>query len=471
MSFDIKKLLIDRQGLNYELHQAHVNPMFAKVLRTIGFDRCYVRAEGPYLWDENGVRYLDLLSGFGVFNVGRNHPAIRRALIDFMEMDYPSLVQLEAPLLSGLLAAELKKRMPNELDIVYFTNSGTEGVETAIKFAHCATGRPVIIHAAKSFHGLTTGSLAINGDNVFREGFAPFMPGCRMVPYGDLSALEEALAPGDVAAFVVESVQGKGVNIPPAGYLAEAARLCRARGALYVADEVQCGMGRTGKFLALEHDGDVDPDIVILSKALSGGYVPVGAVLTRRRIYEKIFSTMDRAVVHSSTFGQNSLAMVAGLAALNVMDESGLMANAARMGNRIGQALFEMKGRFEYLHDVRWRGLMIGIEFAEPKSFGLRTAWGIAHKMDASLFPQAVTIPLLEDFNVLTQVAGHHVDIVKLLPPLVIGEEDAVWFLDAFEKVMTNLHRFSGPVWESLSKIGKNALVRRPHKVKAAAGD
>ena len=289
MTLDIKKLLSEHEGQNYALHQAHVNPMFAKVLRTIGFDRCYVRAEGPYLWDDSGARYLDMLGGYGVFNVGRNHPDVRKVLVDFMESDYPSLVQLEAPLLSGLLARELKKRMPNELDMVYFTSSGTEGVETAIKFAHCATGRPAIVHAQKSFHGLTTGSLAINGDKTFRAGFAPFMPDCRAVPYGDLAALEETLAGGDVAAFVVESVQGKGVNIPPAGYLSEAARLCRKHGALYVADEVQCGMGRTGRFLALEHDGDVDPDIVVLSKALSGGYVPVGAVLTRRRIYERVF--------------------------------------------------------------------------------------------------------------------------------------------------------------------------------------
>ena len=465
MPIDIKSLLARHQGRNYELHASHVNPMFAKVLRTIGYDRCYVRAEGPYLWDEAGTRYLDLLSGYGVFNLGRNHPDVRNALTDFMACDYPSLVQMEAPLLSGLLAEELKKRMPNGLDMVYFTNSGTEGVETAVKFARRATRRPIILHAAKSFHGLTNESLALNGDDIFREGFGPLDEHCRKVAFGDLAALEEALAARDVAAFVVEPVQGKGVNIPPPGYLREAAQLCRAHGTLFVADEVQTGMGRTGRFLAIEHDGDVDPDMVILSKSLSGGYVPVGAVLTRRWIYDKVFSSMERAVVHSSTFGQGSLAMVAGLASLAAIDEGGLVERASLMGDRIGNALEAMKSRYEFIGAVRWRGLMIGIEFTRPRSLGLRTAWSVTHKMDASLFPQAVTIPLLDDHHVITQVAGHHIDVVKLLPPLVIDEADVQWFVDAFDRVMQNLHRFPGPVWEALSKIGKNAIKGRPRAV------
>jgi ornithine--oxo-acid transaminase len=469
MTIDIKALLEEHRGRNYDLHRAHVNPVYAKVLRTIGFDRCYTRAEGAHLWDEKGRRYLDMLAGYGVFNVGRNHPEVRRALTEFMAADYPSLVQLEAPLLSGLLAEELKRRMPNALDIVYFTSSGTEGVETAIKFARCATHRPVIVHVTKAFHGLTNGALALNGDAIFRDGFEPLLPECRCIPFDDLESLEEALAPGNVAAFIVEPVQGKGVIIPSPGYLREAARLCRNRGTLFVADEVQCGMGRTGRFLALEHDGDVDPDIVILSKSLSGGYLPVGAVLTRKWIYERVYSSMERAVVHSSTFGQGSLAMVAGLATLSVMDDEGLVARAEEMGDRLGEGLLAMKERYEFIRDVRWRGLMIGIEFGRPRSVGLRTAWSIARKMDKSLFPQAVTMPLLDDHHVLTQVAGHHTDIIKLLPPLVIAASDVEWFLGAFDQCMQSLHRFPGPVWEALSKIGKNALSGRSRSAPRAA--
>lgn len=459
---DIVELIRQHEGRNYELHAEHVNPANVRTLKTIGFDHCYVRGEGPYLWDVKGVKYLDMLAGYGVFGLGRNHPEVRRVLMDFLNADYPSLVKLEAPLLSGLLAEQLKKRMPNQLDMVFFTNSGAEGVETAIKYAKCATGKPAIIHCKKAFHGLTYGALSLNGDESFREGFAPFVPDARSIPFNDLAALEEELRKGDVAGFIVEPIQGKGVNIPSPGYLRDAAKLCRKHGALFIDDEVQSGMGRTGKFLAIEHDGpDVDPDIVILAKTLSGGYVPVGAVLCKKWIHEKVFSSMQRSVVHSSTFSQGSFAMAAGLAALDVLDRQRLVENAARMGDRIGEGLRAMVPRFEFMKEVRWRGLMIGIEFGSPRSLGLKTAWTLCHGMDKSLFPQAAIIPLMEKHHIITQVAGHHIDVIKLIPPLVINDEDARWFLSAFEDVMVQMHRFPGPAWDVLTSIGKMALTSR----------
>jgi ornithine--oxo-acid transaminase len=459
---DIVALLKQHAGENYELHSQHINPANARTLKTIGFDRCYVRAEGQYLWDIKGVKYLDLLSGYGVFGLGRNHPEVCRVLKEFLDTNYPSLVKMEAPLLSGLLAAELKKRMPNQLDMVFFTNSGAEGIETALKYAKCATGRPAIIHCKKSFHGLTTGALSINGDENFRAGFEPFLPNCRAIPFDDLAALEAELRQGDVAAFVVEPVQGKGVNTAAPGYLRAAQQLCRKHGALFVDDEVQSGMGRTGKFLAIEHDGpDVDPDIVVLAKTLSGGFVPVGAVLCKKWIHEKVFSSMQRSVVHSSTFSQGSFAMAAGLAALDIMDREQLIANAARMGDLIGQGVQAMIPRFEFLKEVRWRGLMVGIELGSPKSLGLKMAWTTCHTLDKSLFPQAAVIPLMDKHHIITQVAGHAVDVVKLLPPLVINEADVKWFLDAFEDVMVQMHKFPGPAWDVLMGIGKMALTNR----------
>lgn len=458
---DIATLLKQHAGRNYELHAAHVNPANVRTLRTIGFDRCYVRAEGPYLWDIQGTKYLDFLSGYGVFSLGRNHPDVRKVLGDFLNADYPSLVKMEAPLLSGLLAEELKKRMPNQLDMVFFTNSGTEGVETAIKYAKCATGKPAILHCQKSFHGLTYGALSLNGDESFREGFGPFMPDCRKIPFNDLEALEKELRQGDVAGFVVEPVQGKGVNLPSPGYLRDAAALCRKHGALFIDDEVQSGMGRTGRFLAIEHEGDVDPDIVVLSKALSGGFVPVGAVLCKKWIHEKVFSSMQRSVVHSATFSQGSFAMAAGLAALDVIDRHGLVKNAEVMGNRIGEAVRAMIPRYEFLKEVRWRGLMMGIEFGSPRSLTLKAAWTMIHGMDKSLFPQVAIMPLLDKHHIITQVAGHHVDIVKLLPPLVITDEDVKWFLTSFEDVLVQMHKFPGPAWDVLADIGRMAITSR----------
>ena len=458
---DIRALLEENAGRNYELQAEHVNPANVRTLKTIGFDRCYVRAEGPYLWDVQGNQYLDMLSGYGVFGLGRNHPEVRRVLTEFLDLNYPSLVKMEAPLLSGLLAEQLKKRMPNQLDMVFFTNSGAEGMETALKYARCATGKPAIVHCAKAFHGLSYGALSVNGDESFREGFAPFLPDMRKIPFNDLDALEQELRKKDVAAFVVEPVQGKGVNLPSPGYLVAAANLCRKYGALFIDDEVQSGMGRTGKFLAIEHDGNVDPDIVVLAKTLSGGYVPVGAVLCKKWIHEKVFSSMQRSVVHSSTFSQGSFAMVAGLAALDVLDRYKLIANAERMGNLIGEGLRAMIPRYEFMKEVRWRGLMMGIEFGPPRSLTLKAAWTLMHTLDKSLFPQAAIIPLLDKHHIITQVAGHNIDVVKLLPPLVITEKDVDWFLKAFEDVLAQMHKFPGPAWDVISDIGKMVVTNR----------
>lgn len=458
---DLAALVKEYAGKNYELHAEHINPANVRTLKTIGFDRCYTRAEGSYLWDVKGEKYLDMLSGYGVFGLGRNHPEVRRILKDFLDADYPSLVKMEAPLLSGLLAAELKKRMPNDLDMVFFTNSGAEGVETAIKYAKCATGKPAIVHCKKSFHGLSSGALSVNGDDSFREGFAPFLPDCRAIAFNDLAALEMELKKKDVAAFIVEPIQGKGVNLPAPGYLLEAQKLCHKYGALFIDDEVQSGMGRTGKFLAIEHDGAVDPDIVVLAKTLSAGFVPVGAVLCKKWIHDKVFSSMQRSVVHSSTFSQGSFAMAAGLAALDVIDREDLMQNAKRMGDMIGGGVKSMMPRFEFLKEVRWRGLMVGIEFGAPKSISLKLAWTTCHTLDKSLFPQAAVIPLMDKHHIITQVAGHAVDVVKLLPPLILTEADAQWFLTAFEDVMVQMHKFPGPAWDVLMGIGKMALTQR----------
>ena len=263
MTLDLNTLLASHEGENYGLHETHVNPQFAKALHLIGFDKCYVRGQGPHLWDAEGKKYLDMLAGYGVWNLGRNHPEIRATLRSFLDSEFPGLVQMEAPLLSGLLAKELKARVGYDLGKVYFTSTGAEGNETAIKFARRATGRAKILFASKAFHGLTNGALALNGSDVFREGFGPLLPETVSVPFNDLDALEQTLKQKDVAAFLVEPVQGKGVHIADTEYLAGATRLCRKYGTLLVVDEVQTGMGRTGKFLSVQHHADAEPDMVI----------------------------------------------------------------------------------------------------------------------------------------------------------------------------------------------------------------
>jgi acetylornithine/succinyldiaminopimelate/putrescine aminotransferase len=457
VSFDLAELISRNAGRQGALHADHINPRFATVLRTIGYDNTYTRASGAHLWDAHGRRYLDMLGGYAVCNFGRNHPTIRKALEDYLSLELPTMVQFEAPLLSGLLAEELKRRVGRGLDYVFFTNSGTEGVEAAIKFAKCATNRPALLYAPKAFHGLSSGSVSLNGCESFREGFAPFLPECRMVAFNDLAALERALAARDVAAFVIEPIQGKGVNIHAPGYLEAAARLCHRHGTLFVADEVQTGLGRTGSFLAIDQEGAVEPDMVVLSKALSGGYVPVGAVLVRGEVWRKVFSSLDRAIVHSSTFHQGAMAMAAGLAALAAYDETNAAENARRMGARLKDGLEAMKPRFEMLREIRQRGLMIGIEFGAPKSLLLKANWAATHAMDRNLFAQAVVVPLMEDHRILCQVAGHNQDVVKLIPPLVIDDADVDWFLRAFEEVMVGLHRPTATVG-LLARLGRNAV-------------
>jgi ornithine--oxo-acid transaminase len=455
---DIGSLFTEREAARFDVHSRHLNEQMVRMLRTIGYDVGFCKGEGPYLYDRAGNRYIDLLSGWGVFAVGRNHPALRDALKGVLDSDLPNLVQFDVSILAGILAERLLSHMPY-LDKAFFANSGAEAVEAAIKFARGATGRPGIIYCDHSFHGLSYGALSINGDDAFRSGFEPLLPDCIRVPYDDLAALERALHGRTAAAFFVEPIQGKGVNMPSDGYLKAAAELCRKHGTLFVADEIQTGLGRTGKFLAVEHWG-VEPDMVLLAKALSGGHVPVGAVLTRKSIFDKIFNRMDRAVVHGSTFSKNDLAMAAGIATLDVIESEGLVRNAAETGERLIRELKAMIPRYELLHDVRGKGLMIGIEFGPPKSLKLRASWNVVETASSGLFCQLIAIPLFKDHKVLTQVAGHASHTIKLLPPLVITSADCDWILRAFDDVIAASHRVPGAVW-SLGKTLVGHALRR----------
>ncbi len=447
MPTDIRTLLEAHSGRQHEIFGRTVNPQLVRVLRTIGFDRNYVRAEGPLLYDADGNDYLDLLSGYGVFALGRNHPRILKALHEALDLSYPNMVQMDAPLAAGLLAERILTYMPEGVDTVFFTNSGTEANEGAIKFARKATGRTRIIYWDHAFHGLTTGSLSMNGGAEFRKGFGDLLPGATKIPMGDLDALESELKKGDVAAFFFEPVQGKGVFVADPSFYPAAQTLCRKHGALLICDEVQTGFGRTGKMFAHEHWG-LAPDIVTMAKALSGGFVPVGAICYRRWIYDKVFTDMEHCVVHSNTFGRNILAMAAGLASLDIIEEERLVENAALMGQLIMDGVREMSGRFEMLSEVRGLGLMIGIEFGEPRSLTLKAGWKLVHAMNQSLFGQMITVPLMKEHRILTQVAGHHLDVVKLLPPLVIDESHVGRFLNAFESVMKECHKFPGSAWK-----------------------
>lgn len=453
MSSEIVKNYKERIADAYKLHRKYVNPQFVRVLEVIGYDRNYVSAEGAYLTDAKGIKVLDFLSGFGVYNVGRNHPHVAEVLHEVIDAKTASLVQMDLGVLSGMLAEKLAKLAPGDLEAVFFTNSGAEGVEGALKFARQASGKHKVVHCHHAFHGLTLGALSVNANKEFRDRNTPLLPDCQPVPFNDLKALEEAFCGGDVGAFILEPVQGKGVFVPEEGYMQGVRELCDRYGVLMIADEVQCGMGRTGKMFAVDHWG-VKPDLLVISKALSGGFIPVGAIITTREIHGKIFDSMERCFAHSNTFGQNDLAMAAGLATIEVLEDEKLAENAAKMGGRILAEMKKLADKYEMLTEVRGKGLMVGMQFGEPKSMALKASWKLLHKMNDDLFCQMITMPLLEKHNILSQVAGHGLDTVKILPPLMINDEDVDKFIAAMDDVLKEAHKITGSAWKTVKDLG-----------------
>ena len=457
MAFDLTALLEARRGENYELQAKFVNHQVPRVLHTIGFDKIYESAQGCYLTDNEGNRYLDMLAGFGVFGLGRNHPTVRKALHDLLDAGIADMVQFDAPLLAGLFAERLLAKAPG-LERVFLCNSGSEAVEAALKFARAATGKPRILYLDHAYHGLTVGTLSVNGAVEFRKGFGPLLPDTA-IPLGDLEALKRELKKGDVAALLLEPIQGKGVHIPPPGFLAAAQKELRECDALLICDEVQTGIGRTGKFFAHEYEG-VQPDIVTVAKSLSGGYVPIGATLASKAVFEKVFSSMDRVFVHASTFMGNAMAMTAGLATLSVVEDEGLVENAEKTGRLLREQLQSLVDRYELLAEVRGRGLMVGIEFGKPKSLKLLAGWKMLQAARHGLFAQMVVVPLFQRHRILTQVAGDHIDVVKLIPPLIATETEVDTFVEAFTDVMDDAHKGSGLMWDFGRTLVKQAVKR-----------
>ena len=437
MEIDLRGLL-DGRGDDLDRWARTINPQFVRVLRTIDFDRTWERAEGAYLWDAQGHRYLDMLGGFGMVNVGRNNRRVRDALIQALELDLPGAVQLGATALPGLLAEALLARTPARLERVQFTSSGTEAIEAALKLGRAATKRSRVISVDHAFHGLTLGSLSANGNPEFTDRFGPLLPGFERVPFGDLDALEEQLRREDVALFLVEPVQGKGVNVAPEGYLQAAQALCRKYGTLFCVDEIQTGFGRTGKLFAFEHWG-LEPDLVPVAKSLSGGYVPVGALLMSRAVHEAVYDSMQNAVAHGSTFAPNELAMVAGLATLQELDDEQLVEHAARLGEKLLALTRPLVDELDVVREVRGLGLMWAIEFAEPQSHKL--SWKVIEKMQPGLFAQLVVGPLFSKHRILSQVAGHKIAVLKVLPPLVVTDDDIEYFVDSLTSSIRRAQR------------------------------
>jgi ornithine--oxo-acid transaminase len=437
----------------------HLDPSLVDVLRILGFDENYASAQGSYLYDSAGRAYLDFHSGEGFSSLGHNHPDVREVLHATLAADLVDGVQIHYSPLAGMLAQELSRRLPQGLDAVFFASTGAEAVDSAMKFARAATGRPRLISCDNAFHGVTLGPLSLVGDEFFKEGFGPLLPGCERVAFGDLDRLEAQLRAKDVAAFVVEPIQGRMVTLPPEGYLQGAQELCRRYGTMFVLDEIQTGLGRTGRWFALEHWG-LQPDFVLVGKALSGGYMPVAAMVTRREIYQKAVGALERSYVHQSTYGRNRLSMAAGLATLRIIERDRLVEHTARMSAVLLDGLAELQERYEMIKEVRASGLMIGIELGPPSSRRARLNWRLIHMASEGLFPQLIVIPLHRDHGVITMAAGKN-DVIKLLPPLTLSEEEARSFLGALDSVLADCHGAAGKNWGVVREIATATLRRR----------
>lgn len=457
-----------RAGETHALAARYLDPSLVHVLRILGFDRDYVRAQGSRLFDASGRAYLDFHTGEGFASLGHNHPDVRAVLQATLDADLVDGVQIHYTVLAGLLAEELTRRLPPGLDAVFFASSGAEAVDSALKFARAATGRARLIACDDGFHGVTLGPLSLVGDEFFKAGFGPLLPDCARVPFGDLDALEVELRKQDVAAFICEPIQGRKVTLPPPDYLAGVQALCRRYGTLFILDEIQTGLGRTGKLFALEH-WRIEPDFVLVGKALSGGYMPVAAMITRRAIHDRAVGTLDRCYVHQSTYGRNRLSMAAGLAALRIIERDHLVENSARVGRLLLDGLATLQQKYELLKEVRGSGLMIGIELGAPRALAARTSWRLIHLASEGLFPQLLVIPLHRDHGIITMAAGKN-DVIKLLPPLTLSEPEAHRFLGALESVLGDVHGPASKSWGTIKDIATATLRRRAAALPVAPG-
>jgi ornithine--oxo-acid transaminase len=438
-------------------YSEHVNPQWVKLLSLLEMNVRYSRCLGAELFTSDGGRILDFLSGYCVHNLGHNHPCVVRALHDELDRSGPAMLQSHVPELAGELAAELCRLAGGRLKKVYFCSSGSEGVETVIKFARLFTKRTGLLYCQGAFHGLTCGALSLMADSTWAQGFAPLLPGAENVPFASLAELETKLATKKFAAFVVEPIQSEaGVRVPPADYLRAAQALCKKYGTLFVLDEVQTGLHRTGSFLAAHHWG-LDPDMVVLAKALSGGLVPSGAVLMSDEIYDSVYSSLGRSIIHTSTYSENGLAMRAGLATLHTLQDEGLGKRSEMMGQLLRQSLTDALSGYEMVAEVRGLGLLNGIEFRRPESWQLRVPFEAFRKIHEGMFGQIIVGKLFREHGFLTQMCGNNFMVLKAAPPLIVSEQQVADFVRAVKIVVEEVHS-SSSFWMDALHLARQAV-------------
>jgi len=423
------------------VHLKHLNSVAARVISFTGLNQQFIKAEGIHLTDAKGRDYLDFISGYGACNLGHEPQEVLSALKAVEGK--PNILQSSLNPYAAKLAELLARHSPGRLNRVFFCNSGTEGVEAALKLARIVTGRRILLSTNGAFHGKTFGSLSVSGKNKYRIPFEPLLPDTQRIDYDDLEALEGALRARNVAGFIVEPIQGEnGIIVPRPGYLKQAELLCKKYETPYILDEVQTGMGRTGRFLCAEYE-EVTPDILVLSKSLGGGVMPIGAMLTTDRLWKKAYGSRETCLLHTSTFGGNSRACACGIAAVTTLLEKNLIPNAYQQGSYLLEKLEDLKNKSSILKDVRGKGLMIGLHFERLK--GKQTL------MEGALSLWVVR-QLFHKYHIATAFTLNNYDVLRIYPPLSVTREQITFFFESLSAVIESMDKLAK--WGLISRMG-----------------
>lgn len=394
-------------------YEKYINPSQARLFRFMGLASVEGSAEGWTITDSEGKQFIDCLGGYGMFALGHRNPAVVKAVEDALHT-MPMCGKVLFNRQMSDLAEKLAEITPGELQYSFFVNSGTEAVEGCLKVARLATKRTKFVAAENAFHGKTMGSLTATGRDLYRDPFKPLLDGFTHVPYGDIEAIKNAVDE-ETAAVILEPIQGEGgIIVPPDGYLRQVKEVCEAKGALLIADEVQTGIGRTGEWFGVNHDG-VTPDLMACAKALGGGVMPIGAIIGTPRAWQGL---IEAPFLHTSTFGGNQLACAAGIAAIKYIQEEDLLRRGRETGAYFKAGLEKIMQEYpEVIAQVRGRGMMIGIELTKEGAGGM-------------------LMSLMIDKKIIVAYTLNNPKVIRIEPPLIMPVEVVDYVLEEFREAV-----------------------------------
>jgi putrescine aminotransferase len=448
----INEALVAGEKQIQELHKEYLNPGLVTTMGLINFDKVYKNAHGSIIEDIEGKEYIDFLGGYGALNLGHNPPGVLEAVAKVKHL--PNILQASLGVMPAVLAKNLAQITPGDLKRTFFCNSGAEAVEGALKLARIATKKEKIVYCQGSFHGKTFGALSVTGREKYRTPFEPLLPKTEAIPFGNPESLEKVLKSGNTAAFIVECIQGEGgIIVPPKGYLKEVRELCSKYETLLIIDEIQTGLGRTGRMFACEYE-DVVPDIMCLAKSLGGGVMPLGAYITNEKIHNNAYRGIEKALLHTSTFGGNNLACAAGIATIDAIISQNLVEEARKKGQYLLEKLEILKEKYPVFQDLRGRGLMIGLELKGSNNNILNTlSRGMLDTLTNEYFASLVAGKLLNNYQILTAYTLNNPNVIRIEPALTIEYNYLDRLVEALEEIFKGNQSFIKMAFSNIKNI------------------